>query len=54
MKKKKILIFHYNLQGGGAERVLVNLLKYLNLNKYDITLKTISGLAPMSRTFPMA
>ena len=52
MKKKKILIFHYNLQGGGAERVLVNLLKYLNLNKYDVTLKTIFGSGPYVKDIP--
>ena len=52
MKKKKILILHYNLQGGGAERVLVNLLKYLNLNKYDVTLKTIFGSGPYVKDIP--
>ena len=41
--KKKILFLHYNLHGGGAERVLVNLLKFIDLSKYDITLKTIFG-----------
>lgn len=52
MKKKKILIFHYNLQGGGAERVLVNLLKYLDLTKYDITLKTVFGSGPYVKDIP--
>ena len=52
MKKKKILIFHYNLQGGGAERVFVNLLKYLDLNKYDITLKTIFKSGPYVKDIP--
>ena len=35
---KKILICIYNLQGGGAERVLVNLLNSIDHNKYSITL----------------
>ena len=52
MKKKKILFFHYNLDGGGAERVLVNLLKYLDYNKYDITLKTIFGVGPYVNDVP--
>ena len=41
--KKKIMFFINTLAGGGAERVLVNLLKVLDLNKYDITVITIFG-----------
>lgn len=41
--KKKVLFFHFDLGGGGAEKVLVNLLNQLDLNKYDITLYTIFG-----------
>ena len=52
MKKKKILFVHFNLQGGGAERVLVNLLKYLDNNKYDITLKTIFGVGTYVNEVP--
>ena len=36
--KKKILFFHFDLGGGGAEKVLVNLLNNLDPNKYEITL----------------
>ena len=36
--KKKLLFFHFDLSGGGAEKVLVNLLNGLNPDKYDITL----------------
>lgn len=39
--KKKILFFHFDLGGGGAEKVLVNLLNNLNPDKYDITLYTV-------------
>ncbi len=35
---KKILICIYNLQGGGAERVLINFLDVIDKNKCDITL----------------
>ena len=35
---KKILICIYNLQGGGAERVLINLLNSIDFNKYEVTL----------------
>lgn len=35
---KKILICIYNLQGGGAERVLINFLNLIDKNKFDITL----------------
>ncbi len=52
MKRKKILFFHYDLQGGGAERVLVNLLRYLNRDKYDIALKTIFAAGPYVEAVP--
>lgn len=38
MTLKKILICIYNLQGGGAERVLLNLLNLLDKNRFRITL----------------
>ena len=50
--KKKILFFHYNLHGGGAERVLINLLKFIDLSKYDITLKTIFGTGVYANAIP--
>lgn len=36
--KKKILIASYNLDFGGIETSLINLIKNFNLNKYDVTL----------------
>jgi N-acetylgalactosamine-N,N'-diacetylbacillosaminyl-diphospho-undecaprenol 4-alpha-N-acetylgalactosaminyltransferase len=36
--KKKIAIFTYSLEGGGAERTVANLLDSLDRNKYDIHL----------------
>ena len=38
MKKKKILIASYNLDFGGIETSLINLIKNINLKKYDVTL----------------
>ena len=38
MKKKKILFTAYNLNIGGIEKSLINLLNNMNYNKYDITL----------------
>lgn len=38
---KKILFLIPNLNDGGAEKVLVNLINNLDKNKYDITLQTI-------------
>ncbi len=38
MRKKRILISSYNLEIGGIEKSLINLLKSFNLNKYDVTL----------------
>lgn len=37
----KILFFIPTLRGGGAEKVLSDLAKFLNKNKYEITIKTI-------------
>lgn len=39
--KKKILFFIPTLMHGGAEKVLVNLVNYLDKEKYDITLQTL-------------
>lgn len=36
--KKKILIASYNLDFGGIETSLINLLKNINLGIYDVTL----------------
>lgn len=36
--KTKILFFHFDLGNGGAEKVLVNLLRCLDYQKYDVTL----------------
>ena len=41
--KKRILFFIADLGGGGAEKVLVNLVNNLNSEKYDITVRTIFG-----------
>ena len=38
MKKKRILIASYNLDFGGIETSLINLLKNMDLEKYDVTL----------------
>ncbi len=38
MKKKNILIASYNLDFGGIETSLINLLKNINLDKYKVTL----------------
>ncbi len=39
---KKVLIFIESLAGGGAEKALVNLVKALNKEKYDITVMTVT------------
>ena len=35
--KKKLLFVVHTLQIGGAEKILVNILKYISKRKYDIT-----------------
>ena len=39
--KKKILFFIPSLAGGGAEKVLVNMVNHLDSAKYEITVKTL-------------
>lgn len=41
MQKKKILFLIPTLGGGGAERVLVNLVNGMDKSKYDITVQTL-------------
>lgn len=41
--KQKILFLMADLGGGGAEKVLVNLVNALPTDKYDITIRTIFG-----------
>ena len=36
--RTKILFCHFDLGNGGAEKVLINLLRGLDYSKYDITL----------------
>lgn len=43
MKKKKILFLIESLGGGGAEKVLSTLIKYINRERFDITVCVISG-----------
>ena len=42
--KKKLLFFHFDLKGGGAENVLVNLVNNLDKSKYDITVYALFGV----------
>lgn len=42
--KKKILFFIESLSGGGAEQVLVTMLRHFDYAKYDITLLTVSDV----------
>lgn len=41
MKKKKVLFYITTLDGGGAEKVLINLLRQINLDKYKISVVTL-------------
>lgn len=50
--KRKLLFCHFDLAGGGAEKVLVNLLHGLNPEKYDITLFLLFGVGPYMNKLP--
>ena len=41
MKKKKVLFLINNLAAGGAEKILIETIKKIDKNKYDIDLMTI-------------
>ena len=41
MRKRKVLFFADGLYGGGAERVLQTVLKYLDKDLFDITLYSV-------------
>ena len=41
MSKRKILFLIQSLQGGGAEKVLVDIVNNLDCNRYDITVQTV-------------
>ena len=42
--KKKILFFIESLSGGGAEQVLVTMLRHFDYERYDVTLLTVSDV----------
>lgn len=49
---KKVLLILPSLRGGGAERVMVTLLKYLDRNKFDLHLALISKEGPYLAEVP--
>lgn len=44
MNKQKLLFFIESLSGGGAEQVLVTMLRHFDYEKYDVTLLTVSDV----------
>ena len=51
-KKTKILFLIETLAEGGAENVLINLLKYLDYNKYDVTVQTVVNVGIYREQLP--
>ncbi len=49
MKKKKVHFIHFNLGGGGAEKVLVSLLNHINKERFEISLSTVFSSGPHRR-----
>jgi len=53
MKNKiKVLIFLSSLQGGGSQRLIVNILKYINYNKYSIGLVLFNNKGEFIKEIP--
>ncbi|MBW9199782.1 glycosyltransferase [Bacteroidales bacterium SW299] len=50
--RKKVLFCIFDLKGGGAEKVLVNLLKQINPTKYDITVFALFGVGVNVKELP--
>ena len=50
--KQNVLIIHDSLKGGGAERVLCTILKYLNRDRFNITLLLIYGEGNFIKEIP--
>ena len=51
MKKKKLVFVLNNFLIGGTERLLLDILKNLDRNKFDISIITILGSGPMEKEF---
>lgn len=51
MQKKKLVLVLNNFLIGGTERILLDLLKNLDKNKFDINIVTILGSGPMEKDF---
>lgn len=52
MKKKKILIIHSSLNGGGAEKVLIDILRNFDYNSYDVSLFLLSPVGTYMNEIP--
>lgn len=52
MGKRKILFLIPSLAGGGAERTLINLLRKINLDLYEVDLVTVLGKGPYMTQVP--
>ncbi|MCM1521423.1 MAG: glycosyltransferase [Muribaculaceae bacterium] len=50
--KKKVLIIHESMSGGGAERVLATILSRLDRDRFDITLLLIYGAGTFLKAVP--
>jgi glycosyltransferase involved in cell wall biosynthesis len=51
LQKKKLIFIWNNFLIGGTERILLDLLKNLDKNKFDISIVTILGSGPMEEDF---
>src|SRR6056297_1543064 len=51
-RKKNILFLIPSLRGGGAERTLINLLKKIDYERYDVDLLVVSKMGPYVQEVP--
>lgn len=54
MPKRKLLLIHETLAGGGAERVLIDLLHHIDYTRYDLTLLLVYATGVYMEQIPNA
>ena len=52
MKRRKILFIMQSLQGGGAERVTLDVIKHLDKNKFELSILVVNYFGDLKHSVP--